>query len=269
MPLDTYVITGDDIMYKQGKYPIVEKRNLAKNVFDIEIYCPEVAELAKPGQFAQVAAEGFFLRRPISICAIDKQKGTIRLVFEIRGKGTEKLAELDKNDLIDIIAPLGNGFRVLGKGKKAICVGGGIGVPPMVGIAGEYGENAVAISGFRNMAAVILQEDFEKLGAETVLCTDDGSAGEKGFVTDALTKQIAKEKPDIIYACGPMVMLERVTDIAEKNGVECQVSLEQRMACGVGACLVCACKTVKDGKEIHSHVCKDGPVFDSKEVVFK
>ncbi len=255
-------------MYKQGKYQIVSKKNPAKGIFDIEILCPEIAEITQPGQFAQVAAEGFFLRRPISICDIDKAKGTIRLVFEIRGKGTEKLAELNKGQLIDIIAPLGNGFKVL-DGRKIVCVGGGIGVPPMVGIAKAYGKNAVAISGFRNMAAVILQEDFMSAGVKTILCTDDGSAGRKGFVTDALKEQIAAEKPDLIVACGPMVMLKNVASIAEENGIECQVSLEQRMACGVGACLVCACRTVRDGKEIHSHVCKDGPVFDSKEVVFE
>lgn len=255
-------------MYKQGKYQIIEKKTLAKGIFDVEILCPDIAELAEPGQFAQVAAEGFFLRRPISICDIDKEKGSIRLVFEVRGKGTEKLSELNKGSLIDIIAPLGKGFKVVA-GKKVICVGGGIGVPPMVGVAAAYGENAVAISGFRNMAAVILQEDFRKVGAKTILCTDDGSAGEKGFVTDALARQIEAEKPDLVVACGPMIMLKRVAEIAEKNGIECQVSLEQRMACGVGACLVCACRTVKDGTEIHSHVCKDGPVFDSKEVVFE
>jgi dihydroorotate dehydrogenase electron transfer subunit len=256
-------------MYKQGKYPIVGKTTLAKGVFDITVYCPHIAKEAQAGQFAQVAAEGFFLRRPISICGIDKQAGTIRLVFEVRGKGTEKLAELNKGSLIDIIAPLGNGFKVLEKGKKAVCVGGGIGTPPMLGIAELYGENATVISGFRNMSAVILQEDFKAVGAKTVLCTDDGSAGRKGFVTEALAEVVANEKPDIIYACGPMVMLKGVTKIAEENGVYCQVSLEQRMACGVGACLVCVCRTVKDGEEFNSHVCKDGPVFDSKEVVFE
>lgn len=256
-------------MYKQGKYPIVSKRTLAKGIFDIEIYCPHIAKEAKAGQFAQAAAEGFFLRRPISICDIDKEAGTIRLVFEVRGKGTDKLSELNKGDLIDIIAPLGNGFKTLEKGKKAICIGGGIGTPPMVGIAKEYGENAVAISGFRNMAAVILQEDLRACGAKTVLCTDDGSAGIKGFVTDALVEELKNGKPDIIYACGPMVMLKNIAKICEDNGIYCQVSLEQRMACGVGACLVCACRTVKDGEEFNSHVCKDGPVFDSKEVVFE
>ena len=138
----------------------------------------------------------------------------------------------------------------------------------MLGISKEYGENAVVISGFRDASAVILQEDFTKNGCKTILCTDNGSAGRKGFVTDALSEQLELEKPDIIYACGPMVMLKKITEICEKNDIYCQVSLEQRMACGVGACLVCVCRTVKDGKEFNSHVCKDGPVFDSKEVVF-
>ena len=256
-------------MYKQGKYLIVDKKNLAKGIFDIEVLCPEVAKLSKAGQFVQAAAEGFFLRRPISICDIDKKKGTIRLVFEIRGKGTEKLAGLNTGDTIDLIAPLGNGFKVLEKGKKAVCIGGGIGTPPMLGIAKEYGENATVISGFRNMAAVILQDDYKAVGAKTVLCTDDGTAGIKGFVTDAFKEELEKDKPDIVYACGPMIMLKNLTAICKENGIECQVSLEQRMACGVGACLVCVCRTVKSGEEFNSHVCKDGPVFDSEEVVFE
>ena len=220
-------------MYKQGKYPIVSKKTLAKGIFDIEIYCPHIAKAAKAGQFAQVQAEGFFLRRPISICDINKDKGTIRLVFEVRGHGTDKISELNKGDIVDIIAPLGNGFKVLEKGKKAVCIGGGIGTPPMVGIAKEYGENATVISGFRNAAAVILQEDFKAMGCDVQLCTDDGSAGRKGFVTDALLDVLKSEKPDIVYACGPMIMLKNITKICEENGIYCQVSLEQRMACGV------------------------------------
>ena len=254
-------------MYKQGKYPIISKQAIAKGIFDLTIKCPEIAEITKAGQFAQVSAEGFFLRRPISICDIDKEKGTIRLVFEVRGKGTDKISELNKGDSIDIIAPLGNGFKVI-DGKKAICIGGGIGTPPMVGIAKEYGKNATVIGGFRSANAVILQDDFKAQGNETILCTDDGTSGIHGFVTDALKEKLQTEKPDIIYACGPMPMLKAVVTIAEEYGIESQVSLEQRMACGVGACLVCVCRTVKDGKEIFSHVCTDGPVFDGKEVDF-
>lgn len=253
-------------MYKQGLYPIVRKSASAKGIFDITVLCPEAADLAQPGQFAQVLAEGFFLRRPISICGIDKANGTLRLVFEVRGKGTEQLSRLNVGDNIDLMAPLGHGFT---KAEgKAVCVGGGIGVPPMLGIASEYGSDAVAITGFRNAAAVILQEDFKAAGCDTVLCTDDGSAGIHGFVTTALEEHLQKEKPGIIYACGPTPMLKAVAGLAEKYGVRCEVSLEQRMACGVGACLGCAVKINRDGKEAFLHVCKDGPVFDAKEVVF-
>ncbi|MBQ7757186.1 MAG: dihydroorotate dehydrogenase electron transfer subunit [Oscillospiraceae bacterium] len=254
--------------YTQGRYVIVDKKAIAKGVFDFTISCKEVADVAQCGQFVHIAADGFSLRRPISICDIDKEKGTLRIVFEVRGKGTEKISELNKGDLIDMIAPLGKGFKVLEKGKKAICIGGGIGTPPMLAIAKEYGENATVISGFRNAAIALLQDDFKAQGNNTILCTDDGSAGRKGFVTEALKECLINEKPDIIYACGPNVMLKAVAEIARDNGIYCQVSLEERMGCGVGACLVCACKTVKDGEEYFAHVCKDGPVFSAEEVIF-
>ncbi len=252
-------------MYKQGKYLIVKKKAAAAGVFDLTILCPDIARLAQPGQFVQAAANGFFLRRPISICEI--YDDSIRLVFEVRGKGTEALSALNAGDNIDLIAPLGKGFTVL-EGKKAVCVGGGIGTPPMLSIASRYGKNARVISGFRSADAVILQKDLAGAGCETVLCTDDGSAGIHGLVTVPLEEILKTDKPDIIYACGPMPMLKGVALLAKEYDVKCEVSLEQRMACGVGACLVCACKTVRNGEQILSHVCKDGPVFDSGEVDF-
>ena len=253
-------------MYKQGLYPIIKKTASAKGIFDITVLCPEIAALAEAGQFAQVLAEGFFLRRPISICGIDKQAGTIRLVFEVRGSGTEVISHLNVGENIDIMAPLGHGFTKID--GKAVCIGGGIGVPPMLGIASLYGPDATVITGFRNAAAVILQEDFKAAGCYTILCTDDGSAGIHGFVTTALEQHLQSNKTDIIYACGPMPMLKAVAAMAEKNGIRCEVSLEQRMACGVGACLGCACRTLVNGEEKFRHVCKDGPVFDAREVVF-
>ena len=255
--------------YIQSVYPIVRKKNLAKNVYDFTISCPPIAAEAVPGQFVHVKAAGFQLRRPISICGIDKEKGTIRIVFEIRGEGTEKIAKLNEGELIDILGPLGHGYTILPEGKKVVVIGGGIGVPPLLQTAAQYGENATAIIGFRNAAAVILKEDFEKNGNHVILCTDDGTAGRHGFVTAALEELLEKETPDLICACGPMPMLRIVAGIAEKKGIECEISLEERMACGVGACLGCACKTRKsDGTEGYSHVCKNGPVFNSKEVVF-
>lgn len=255
--------------YTQGVYPIISKKSIAAEIYDMTILCPEVAYAAACGQFVNIRVEGFMLRRPISICGIDKDKGTLRIVFEVRGKGTKALSQLSEGDMIDIVAPLGGrGFTLLDSSKKAVIIGGGIGNPPMLPIAEHYGANSVVISGFRNASAAILQKDFAKTGAEVILCTDDGSAGRKGFVTDALAECLEKEKPDIIYACGPGVMLKRIIAQAKNAGVKCEVSLEERMGCGVGSCLVCVCRTIRDGEEYYAHVCKDGPVFDSEEVLF-
>ena len=255
--------------YTQGLYPIISKKSIAAEIYDMTILCPDVADAAQCGQFVNIKADGFMLRRPISICGIDKEKGTLRIIFEVRGKGTKALSQLSEGQMIDIVAPLGGrGFTLLDKSKKAVIIGGGIGNPPMLPIAEHYGENSVVISGFRNAAAVILQNDFSKTGAETILCTDDGSAGRKGFVTDALNNVLSTEKPDIIYACGPSVMLKKIIATAKEYGVRCEVSLEERMGCGVGGCLVCVCRTIRDGDEYYAHVCKDGPVFNAEEVLF-
>lgn len=254
--------------YTQGKYLILSKKTLAKEIYDLTILCPDVAEAAVAGQFVNVKVDGFMLRRPISICSIDKNKGTLRIIFEVRGEGTKVMSQLAEGAMIDIVAPLGGrGFEMDGH-ETAVIIGGGIGNPPMLAVAENFGNNATVISGYRNASAVILQEDFSATGAETILCTDDGSAGRKGFVTDALKEVLAYKKPDVIYACGPNVMLRRIIEIAKENGVKCQVSLEERMGCGVGACLVCACRTIRDGNEYYAHVCKDGPVFNAEEVLF-
>ncbi len=254
--------------YTQGKYLILSKKTLAKEIYDLTIFCPDVAEAAVAGQFVNVKVDGFMLRRPISICSIDKNKGTLRIIFEVRGEGTKVMSQLAEGAMIDIVAPLGGrGFEMDGH-ETAVIIGGGIGNPPMLAVAENFGKNATVISGYRNASAVILQEDFAATGAETILCTDDGSAGRKGFVTDALKEVLASKKPDVIYACGPNVMLRRIIEIAKENGVKCQVSLEERMGCGVGACLVCACRTIRDGNEYYAHVCKDGPVFNAEEVLF-
>ncbi|MDE7293897.1 MAG: dihydroorotate dehydrogenase electron transfer subunit [Oscillospiraceae bacterium] len=252
--------------YCQGLYPIIRKENPAAEVYGLVILCPEIAAIAKCGQFVNIRIDGFTLRRPVSICEIDRQKGTLRIVFQIRGKGTDAMSLLNPGDLIDMVAPLGGRGFTLQEGANAIIIGGGIGNPPMLELAKFYGGNATVISGFRNAAAVILQEDFKSTGAKTFLCTNDGTAGEKGFVTDILGRELQTHTPDIICACGPMPMLKGVAAIAKEKGIRSEVSLEERMGCGVGGCLVCACRTVKDGEEIFAHVCKDGPVFDSKEV---
>lgn len=254
--------------YTQGKYIITKKAAIAREIYSFEIACPEIAAVAACGQFVHIRANGFTLRRPISICGIDREKGTLRIVFEIRGEGTAEIAKLNQGDLIDMLAPLGHGFTVNENFSKVVLVGGGIGTPPMLPLANVYGSRAVAISGFRNASAVILQEDFRKTGAETILCTDDGSAGIHGFVTQPLAELAEKGGIDAVYACGPMPMLRGIAAICREKGIYCEISLEERMACGIGACLGCACRTVKNDEEYFAHVCKEGPVFKAEEVVW-
>lgn len=252
--------------YTQGVYPILSVNNLAKDVYDVTVQCTEIASKAVPGQFVHIRVDGFTLRRPISICAINKEEGTLRLVYEVRGEGTKEMSKLQEGQAMDILGPLGNGFTLLDKSKKALFVGGGIGTPPLLATAAYYGKNATAVLGFRSKTNVILEDDYNQIGATTFVSTDDGSYKKSGFVTQVVQELLSENHYDVVYTCGPNVMMEAVAKLAWEKNVPCQVSMEERMACGVGACLVCACKVKKDGDEYFLHVCKDGPVFDSKEV---
>ncbi|MEG1779313.1 MAG: dihydroorotate dehydrogenase electron transfer subunit, partial [Oscillospiraceae bacterium] len=185
------------------------------------------------------------MRRPISICKIDREQGTLRLVIEVRGKGTEEICSMKAGDKIDLIAPLGHGFELLDRSKKAIVVGGGIGSAPLLEVAGNYGKNCKAILGFRDSGTVVLEQDYIALGAETIICTDNGTKGFHGFTTQMLDKQLSESTADIIYACGPKPMLKGVAELAARYKIRCQLSMDERMACGIGACLGCACKTKK------------------------
>lgn len=250
--------------YDSKPCKLLSAKALTKDVFDFVLSAPELAAVAQPGQFAQIRLPGHTLRRPISICGIDKTAGTLRFVFQIRGEGTAELAQFQPGSQIEILAPLGNGFPV-DRQKRTLLVGGGIGVPPLLGVASELGENAVAVLGFRNKDAVILEEDFQAVGAKTLVATDDGTYGHHGLVTDLCKDQ----EFDCVMACGPAPMLRAVTALAQERGVHCYVSLEERMACGIGACLGCAVALLKeDGSQYFGHVCKDGPVFESHRVAW-
>ena len=198
---------------------LVRTAEIAADTYDFTVRAPELAAAAKPGQFAHIYVPGRTLRRPISICDIDRENGTLRFVFQIRGAGTADLAKFKVGDSLDILAPLGNGFSVE-PGKKALFVGGGIGVPPLLGAAKHYGENAVVAVGFRSADYAILTEDFRAAGCAVRVATDDGSLGHHGLVTDL----IRNVQPDIICVCGPMVMLRAVAAYAKENGVRCEIS---------------------------------------------
>ena len=254
--------------YKCDCYKLIEKKAISAGMFSFTILCPEVAELAKCGQFVHIRVEGCTLRRPISICEINREKGTIRIVFEIRGSGTDRLAMLNVGDDVDMIAPLGNGFStgIAEKGKRIIVIGGGIGVPPMLQTAKEY-EKATAILGFRSFDKIILTDDFAKNGIETIVCTDDGSVGTKGTIAGPLKSELEKGDVAAVFACGPKPMLSAIIGLAKEYGVYSEVSLEERMGCGVGACVGCVCKIMRNGEEKMLRVCKDGPVFKGEEVI--
>ncbi len=241
---------------------LAAKKEPVPGVFDFWLECPQLAALAQPGQFAQIRLPGHSLRRPISICGIDREQGRLRFVFQVRGQGTAELAAFREGDEIEVLAPLGHGFPI-DKTKKTLLLGGGIGAPPLLGAAAELGGNATAVLGFRNRDAVILEEDFKAAGAKVLIATDDGSYGFHGLVTELAQK----EDFDVIFACGPAPMLRAAKALAQERGAAGYLSLEQRMACGVGACLGCAVALVDEsGREYYGHVCKDGPVLAMERI---
>ena len=245
---------------------IVSQQCIGTDIYDMVLSFPKGAKEARPGQFIAMYCEDGtkLLPRPISICGIDAEAGTLRVVYRIAGEGTRLFSQMKAGDSLEVMGPLGNGFTM--KDKKAIIVGGGIGIPPMLELAKQLDCEKTVVLGYRD--ELFLKEEFEAC-ASVAVATEDGSAGTKGTVIDAI--KAAQVSGEIIYACGPMPMLKALAEYADAHGMEAQISLEERMACGIGACLGCICKTKE--KDHHTNVnntriCKDGPVFDAKEVVF-
>lgn len=245
---------------------IVSQKCIGTDIYDMVLSFPKGAKEAKPGQFIAMYCEDGtkLLPRPISICGIDAEKGTLRVVYRIAGEGTRLFSEMKEGDSLEVLGPLGNGFTM--KEEKAIIVGGGIGIPPILELAKQLSCEKTVVLGYRD--ELFLKDEFESY-ADVAVATEDGSCGTKGTVIDAIKEAGVDGK--VIYACGPMPMLKALAEYAEAHDMEAQISLEERMACGIGACLGCICKTKK--KDHHTNVnnqriCKDGPVFDAKEVVF-
>lgn len=250
------------------KTKILKKAEIAKDIYDFTVDANNDLSKAKAGQFIHIKCGGdTYLRRPISICEF--KDGTLRFIFQVRGKGTKALSEFKEGDIIDIMGPLGGtGFSTKGEYKNPVVIGGGIGIYPLLQVAKET--NANAIIGFRNKDFVTLETDFKKVSKKVYITTDDGSYERKGLVTDVLNELIENEGVDAIFACGPLPMLKAVKNIAEEKGIFAEVSLEERMGCGIGACLCCATRVKDEELEegySYSHVCSHGPVFNASEVI--
>lgn len=246
---------------------IVSKEQVGDAVYmTLEVGDMIRASFRAPGQFVHIrCGEGLLLRRPISVCSCmeDEPDDLLSIVFEVRGEGTRWLAGRELGDSLDVLGLAGNGFDLKPEGRYLL-VGGGIGIPPMLGCAQYTGGRATAILGGRSRDKIILEDFFREDCAKVLCATDDGSLGHHGFVDALVRRELSEDRGyDGVLACGPKPMLRNVAKVAEEFGVPCQVSMEERMGCGVGACLVCACD-MADGSR--KHVCKDGPVFDSKEV---
>lgn len=246
---------------------VVSQQALTDDIFSMWIQADEIAGAAVPGQFISVYTKdtGKLLPRPISLCQIDKEKGQLRIVYRVVGAGTSQFSGYQAGDDIEIMGPLGNGFPLeRAAGKKVFLIGGGIGIPPMLELARQLDCEKQAVLGYRDV--LFLNDEFEKF-SDVYVATEDGSAGTKGNVLDAIRENGLKA--DVIFACGPTPMLRALKTYAEEHEIECWLSLEEKMACGIGACLACVCQSKEVDEHSHVHnkrICKDGPVFLAQEV---
>ncbi len=246
-------------MYKKGIYEIKANEPLTADVHRM-ILEGDTQWIDRPGQFVNIELDGFYLRRPISICDYDDR--TITLIYKVVGSGTEVMSRMTAGAKLDLLTGLGNGFDPAVECRRPLLVGGGVGVPPLYRLAKELsarGREVTVALGFNTAAEIFYEDEFRTLGAKVFVSTADGSKGTKGFVTDAIRENDVDF--DYFYACGPMPMLRALCECCEQNG---ELSFEERMGCGFGACMGCSCKTHAGNKRI----CKDGPVMKREEIIW-
>ncbi len=242
---------------KQGIYKVLKNEQLTQTVYRMVLE-GDTSALTAPGQFINLTVEGCYLRRPISV--YDWDENTITIIYKVVGEGTEKMAKWEEGFECDVLTVLGNGFEMSRSGDKPLLIGGGVGIPPLYGLCKRLiaqGRKPVVILGFNKADEIFCKEDFENIGAETIVTTVDGSVGVKGFVTDAM-KDLDYT---YFYTCGPMPMFKAIEKTAVGSG---EYSFEERMGCGFGACMGCSCKTKYGNKRI----CKDGPVLTREEIIW-
>ena len=242
---------------KQVFLEITENIKLTDNVMKMTLK-GDISDITAPGQFVNIKIDGLFLRRPISVC--DAEGDTLTIIYKVVGEGTEKMSKWQAGYECDVLTGLGNGFDMSKSGDEPVLIGGGVGIPPMFGLAKRLiaqGKKVKVILGFNKESEIFCKEDFEAIGAETFVTTVDGSVGIKGFVTDALKDMTYT----YFYTCGPMPMFKAIENTAVGSG---QYSFEERMGCGFGACMGCSCKTKYGNKRI----CKDGPVLEREVIIW-
>ncbi len=240
----------------QGFFQLIENKPLTSSVFRMRLY-GDTGAITAAGQFVNIRLDGLFLRRPISVC--DVQGNELTIVYKVVGKGTQQLSRM-KQGTLDLLTGLGNGYDTAPSGSNPVLLGGGVGVPPLYGLAKKLiaeGKHVSVILGFNTASEVFYEREFAALGAQVCVTTVNGSYGAKGFVTDALNGM----RYTYFYACGPEAMLKAVYHATDTSG---QLSFEERMGCGFGACMGCSCKTVTGYKRI----CKDGPVLRKEEILW-
>ena len=243
---------------KQGLFTITENVALTKTVYRMRL-SGDTSEITVSGQFVNILLDGFYLRRPISVC--DRENGLLTIVYKVVGKGTEKMSAMKVGEVLDVLTGLGNGYDLSEAGEAPLLIGGGVGVPPMYLLAKDLiaaGKSVSVILGFNTKDEIFYEEEFRALGAEVLVTTVDGSYGIKGFVTDAMKNM----NYSYFYTCGPEPMLKAIWNASVTSG---QFSFEERMGCGFGACMGCSCKTLTGNKRI----CKEGPVLRKEEILWK
>ena len=246
-------------MYKKGIYRILANEPLTQSVWRMVLE-GDTQWITAPGQFVNIALEGRYLRRPISVCDYDER--TITLIYKVVGDGTAQMSRMAAGTELDLLTGLGNGFSIREEVRRPLLVGGGVGVPPLYHLAKRLlaaGRPVEVILGFNTAAECFYEEEFRALGCTVTVATADGSHGVRGFVTTAL----AERRPDFdyFYACGPLPMLRALAEAVEQDG---QLSFQERMGCGFGACMGCSCKTKYGNKRI----CKEGPVLEKGEIIW-
>ena len=241
----------------QGFYEIKSNKKMTESIFEM-VLIGDTSSITAPGQFINIKLDGFYLRRPISIC--DYDDSTITIIYKVVGEGTEVMSKMNAGEKLDVLCGLGNGFDTSKSLDNPVLIGGGVGVPPMYNLCKKLiaeGKNVTVILGFNKKDEIFYENEFEKLGADVKVTTVDGSYGIKGFVTDALKDT----DYSYFYTCGPMPMFKAIESTATTSG---QYSFEERMGCGFGACMGCSCKTKYGNKRI----CKDGPVLTREEIIW-